>query len=249
MNFKTVGISSIIVVILLAGSFGYCMSEDTNADVSVNDWAPYIDKVSIHYVQSTGTVNTETAVHISDLNTMIPIDDSKTWSYVKGFNFTSDSGEYRLSNAVNLSSGDTFSKLESSFAGSILKNYVLLCAKEGSNLYTLLVCYEPVYKYDVNGTLTAGTSDVSISATAKMAAEATAKLDTPMFYVIAHYNDGKFISTYISATAADDGALTLANMGVSKTGLVDVMVGVVGGVPSDDTTVYYGEKVLTLAVA
>ncbi|MCQ2069973.1 MAG: hypothetical protein MJZ68_02465 [archaeon] len=84
-----------------------------------------------------------------------------------------------------------------------------------------------------------------ISATAVRAADATADLENPLFYVIAHYSDGKFISMYVPAAVAADGALALSDMGVSTLGLVDVMVGVVGEVPSDAPTVFYGETVLT----
>lgn len=252
MNFKTVGVSSILVLMFLTGSFGFCMSEDIDAEASVDDWARFIFPESSYYNSETGTVNTASAVHISNLNAVIPIDETKTWQYLQAKEFTYNTGisGYAFRNSINLTVGDNFSKLESAFANSELTNYVMLVSKDSNGaVYQLLVCFDAVYKYDVTGTLSAGTSDVSISATAKMATEANAKLSTPMFYVIAHYDDGKFISTYISATAAEDGTLTLANMGVSKTGLVDVMVGVVGAVPSDDPTVYYGERVLTLATA
>lgn len=239
MNYKVVISSSFAVLMILATSAIVCVSPEAEAEPSASDWmsdSRYFDFGLLSWDL------TEKAVHVSDLNAKIP--------FVEGFsNIVASAlidgpydGWYGRYGSVTLSGDETFEKIAPLFE----KKYGLVCilANLGDELYYIVFVYdapEPVINYDVTGTLVSG----AISATAVKTADATADLENPLFYVIAHYNDGKFISMYVPATVAGEGTLSLSNMGVSTLGLVDVMVGVVGEIPSDALTVYYGEKILT----
>lgn len=255
MNCKSIYAASIVAMVVLSSLTLY-VSTDSDAELSISDWAEYDPDVSNRYynADSFAMILTD-AVEISSLDTRIQLPSGTLTKFTaSALGYSKQAQGYMASgdNKTNtLPENATFADFSSLFTKIGDKSYLDLFVNMGGTFYEMIVCYDGpfVSKYDVTGTLTAGTSDVSISATAKMAADANVKLSTPMFYVIAHYNDGKFISSYISVTADKDGTLTLVNTGVSKTGLVDVMVGVVGAVPSDDPTVYYGESILTLATA
>lgn len=226
---------------ILATSAIVCVSPEAESEPSASDWmtdSRYYDWGNLSMEL------TEKAVHVSDLNAKIP--------FVEGFEdieaFALCDGPYpgwyglHGTTAVTLSGDETFEKIAPLFEEKF--GLVAIIAYIGDVTYYIVLAYdapEPVINYDVTGTLVSG----AISVTAVKTADATAVLENPLFYVIAHYNDGKFISMYVPATVAVDGTLTLSNMGVSTLGLVDVMVGVVGEIPSDEPTVYYGEKVLT----
>ncbi len=256
MNCKSIYSISLVAIVVLSSLTLY-ISTDSDAELSSTDWVEFnADASNKYYNADTFNWDLTAAVEISSLDTAIPLPSGTLTKFKASALSYADQTKGYLPSGDNVITtfpeSGKFADLSPNFTEIEGKSYLRLWVKmDDSRAYAMLVCYDGpfVTKYDVTGTLAAGTSDVSITATAKMAADANVKLSTPMFYVIAHYNDGKFISTYIPTTADKDGTLTLANMGVSKTGLVDVMVGVVGAVPSDDTTTYYGEKVLTLAAA
>ncbi len=233
------------MLLLLASPLIVCYSSESDAVISVADWKDY--DTGVYFDTYNECYYVDNAVHISDLNAVIPLPvnsyDSFEAYYLSYNALAREGGGYfsYYPSKVTLTTGDSFTKIATLFEDG---HYVNLELCVGDTYYLMVLIYDtpaPITKYDVTGTVVAG----AISMTAVRASDATADLENPLFYVIAHYGDGKFISMYVPAAVAADGTLALSNMGVSTLGLVDVMVGVVGEVPSDAPTVFYGETVLT----